>query len=120
MTPKEWNPVTGHGDDVEWHRCELESPYRWQEPCTVRVCPDGDLFEPNVPAAFIKAVLWTMMHAAHHTFHVSTAHPERATRLMKCMIDIASDDTTTNAYIRTSWSYRWMGTPTTHRWCGDG
>lgn len=47
MTPKEWNPVTGHGDDVEWHRCELESPYRWQEPCTVRVCPDGDLFESD-------------------------------------------------------------------------
>ena len=55
----------------------IDQPLRWQRPRRVFVNSLSDLFNEEIPAAFIADVFATMALAARHTFQVLTKRPER-------------------------------------------
>lgn len=59
------------------HSDKLAQPLHWRKPRRVFVCSMSDLFHPDVPEAFIKAVFVTMAAARQHTFIVLTKRPDR-------------------------------------------
>jgi len=75
------NPATAHqyrnGFEPTCHPDRLEIPLRWRKPRRVFVDSMGDLFDPGIPADFIKAVFMTMSRARQHTFLVLTKNPDR-------------------------------------------
>lgn len=79
-----WRP----GEDlpfsrVAWHHDRLEQPLHWRKPRRVFVCSMSDLFHPDVPDVFIRAVFTTMAAARKHTFMVLTKRPERMLALKR-------------------------------------
>lgn len=67
--------------EVALHRDALDDPLRWARPRLVFVNSTSDLFHPDVPDAFLEAVLRAMNAASRHTFQVLTKRPERAAAL---------------------------------------
>lgn len=63
--------------DVLLHSDRLDDPLHWRKPRRVFVCSMSDLFHPDVPEVFIKAVFVTMAAARQHTFMVLTKRPDR-------------------------------------------
>lgn len=60
----------------------LDKPLHWKKPRMIFVDSMGDLFHPDVPADFIKAVFVTMGQATQHTFQVLTKRPFRMRNLL--------------------------------------
>ncbi len=63
----------------------LEQPLRWKRPRKIFVNSLSDLFHPDVPFDFIRAVWTTMALARHHTFQVLTKRPQRALEFFQWM-----------------------------------
>ena len=105
-TDKVWNPITGctkispgcancyaermakrqagrngyPADDpfnVTLHYDRLEMPMKWTKPWRVFVNSMSDLFHPDVPFDFVRAVWAQMALARKHTFQVLTKRPAR-------------------------------------------
>lgn len=68
--------------DVACHEDVLELPLRWSKPRRIFVNSMSDLFHPDVPDEFIRAVFATMAAARQHTFQVLTKRPERMLGLL--------------------------------------
>ncbi|MEX2238048.1 MAG: phage Gp37/Gp68 family protein [Dehalococcoidia bacterium] len=109
-TEATWNPVTGctkvspgcahcyaerlaerfrgvkgsayeQGFDLKLWPDRLALPLRWKRPRTIFVNSMSDLFHPDVPPDFVRAVFRTMQEAAWHVFQVLTKRPEIAEQL---------------------------------------
>lgn len=105
-TDKVWNPITGctkispgcqncyaermakrqagrngyPADDpfkVTLHQDRFDMPLRWKKPWKVFVNSMSDLFHPDVPFVFVRAVWAQMATARKHTFQVLTKRPAR-------------------------------------------
>lgn len=68
---------------VAWHHNRLDQPLHWRKPRRVFVCSMSDLFHPDVPDTFIRAVFTTMAVSRRHTFLVLTKRPERMLALKR-------------------------------------
>ena len=55
----------------------VDQPRRWKKPRTVFVNSMSDLFQDEVPLAFIQAVFATMLATPQHTYQVLTKRSER-------------------------------------------
>lgn len=109
-TDATWNPVTGctkispgckncyadrmarrlyamgqpryrNGFDVTLHRDLLEQPLFWTQPRKIFVNSMSDLFHPEIPEDFIRAVFDVMGRAYWHTFQILTKRSERLLEL---------------------------------------
>ena len=69
--------------DVTLHPDLLEQPLRWAQPRKIFVNSMSDLFHPEVPANFIRAVFDVMGRAYWHTFQILTKRSERLIELTK-------------------------------------
>jgi protein gp37 len=63
--------------DVKCHPEKLDLPLHWKKPRRVFVNSMSDLFHPDVPDSFIRAIWQTMALARQHTFLILTKRPER-------------------------------------------
>ncbi|WP_127580887.1 DUF5131 family protein [Paenibacillus koleovorans] len=106
-TDATWNPVTGctkvsegcrncyamtlaerfrgttghyyeHGFDITLRPEKLDQPLRWKRPRKIFVNSMSDMFHPDVPFEYIRAVWARMALCPQHTFQVLTKRPERA------------------------------------------
>src|SRR6267378_650511 len=59
----------------------LELPLRWKKPGRIFVNSMSDLFHPDVPIAYIKAVFETMHRAGWHRYQILTKKSERLLEL---------------------------------------
>ncbi len=75
------NPRYANGTKVTVHWDLLEAPLRWTRPRLIFVNSMSDLFHPNVPIDFIRAVLATAEGASWHTFQVLTKRSRRLREL---------------------------------------
>lgn len=111
-TEMTWNPVTGctkvsqgckhcyaermakrlkamgvaryrHEFEVTLHEDLIEEPLKWGRPRVVFVNSMSDLFQEEVPFAFIQKVFETMSHASQHIFQVLTKRSERLQEVAK-------------------------------------
>ena len=77
-----WRGIPGHpyehGFDVRLVPDKLEDPLHWRRPRRVFVNSMSDLFQEDVPDAFIRQVFEVMNRASWHTYQVLT---KRAARL---------------------------------------
>lgn len=60
----------------------LDQPIRWRRPRRIFVNSMSDLFHPDVPDDFVRAVFWTMAEAPQHQFQVLTKRPQRMAKLL--------------------------------------
>lgn len=74
--------TSGPGFGVTCHPDELNAPLRWSRPRLVFVNSMSDLFHPEVPDEFIRAVFTVMAAASRHTFQVLTKRPQRMAALV--------------------------------------
>lgn len=61
---------------------QLQVPLRWRKSRHVSVCPDGDLFDADIPDDYIAHVFATMQSSAEHTFQICTANTNRMRNLL--------------------------------------
>ncbi|WP_170978321.1 DUF5131 family protein [Mycobacteroides abscessus] len=61
---------------------QLRVPLRWRKSRHVSVCPNGDLFDADVPDDYIAHVFATMQSSAEHTFQICTANTSRMRDLL--------------------------------------
>ena len=136
-----WNPVTGCSRNCKWaapdgttvgcyaraindrfhhqpdfsvpvfHEERLDQPSRWKKPRRIFVCSMGDLYAPEVPTAWIDAVLHVIENNPQHTFLLLTKCPRRL-----CVFNYPS-----NAWVGLSvWHAEFWGQPATiparNRW----
>jgi len=109
-TEMTWNPVTGcrkvsqgckhcyaermasrlqamgssryvNGFEPTLHGDLVDIPKRWKRPRTIFVNSMSDLFQEEVPLAFIRRVFATMVACPQHTFQVLTKRADRLKRL---------------------------------------
>ena len=73
--------------DVQCHYDVLELPFSWSKPRRVFVNSMSDLFHPDVPNNFIRAVFSVMATESHHTFQVLTKRADRMCELMNMWAD---------------------------------
>lgn len=59
----------------------VDQPKKWKAPRTVFVNSMSDLFQDDVPLAFIQAVFQTMVETPQHTYQVLTKRSERLREL---------------------------------------
>ncbi|WP_053764438.1 DUF5131 family protein [Leptospirillum ferriphilum] len=64
-------------ENVACHPERLDQPIRWKHPRKIFVNSMSDLFHPDVPEDFIRAVFAIMAVATWHTFQILTKRPER-------------------------------------------
>jgi protein gp37 len=74
--------TSGPGFGVTCHPSELHNPLHWRRPRVVFVNSMSDLFHPEVPDSFIRAVFDVMTEARQHTFQVLTKRPQRMAALV--------------------------------------
>jgi protein gp37 len=67
---------------VQLHPERLGVPLGWRKPRRIFVCSLADLFQDEVPDAFIADVFATMALAPHHTFQVLTKRHARLKALL--------------------------------------
>ena len=65
------------GFKIRTHIDALNIPYTWKKPKVVFVNSMSDLFHPEVPLEFIKAVFEVMNDNPQHIFQVLTKRAER-------------------------------------------
>jgi protein gp37 len=79
--------VPGHpyerGFDLRTVPDKLLEPFTWTRPSTVFVNSMSDLFHPDVPEAFLTAVVEVMAATPWHTFQVLTKRAERMSALLR-------------------------------------
>lgn len=109
-TEATWNPVTGctkvsagckhcyaermsyrlqamgkahyaNGFDLALHPDALDIPRRWKSPRLIFVNSMSDLFQVDVPLAFIKRVFEVMSECPQHTFQILTKRPHIAAEM---------------------------------------
>ena len=64
--------------DVRCHHDRLVQPRHWRKPRLVFTCSMGDLFHPDVPTSFIRAVFSVIATERQHTFQLLTKRMTRA------------------------------------------
>jgi protein gp37 len=69
--------------EVTLHEDLIEEPLKWGRPRVVFVNSMSDLFQEEVPLAFIQKVFETMLHASQHIFQVLTKRSERLQEVAK-------------------------------------
>lgn len=78
--------VQGHpyeqGFDLRLVPDKLSEPFQWAVPRTVFVNSMSDLFQPDVPDAYIEDVVRVMIEANWHTYQVLTKRSERLAELL--------------------------------------
>jgi protein gp37 len=86
--------VAGHpyeqGFDVRLVPEKLSEPFRWSSPRTVFVNSMSDLFQPQVPDAYIEDVVHVMVEANWHTYQVLTKRSERLLQLLSTKLKFAA------------------------------
>jgi protein gp37 len=69
--------------EVTLHEDLIEEPLKWGRPRVVFVNSMSDLFQEEVPFAFIQKVFETMLHASQHIFQVLTKRSDRLQKVAK-------------------------------------
>jgi protein gp37 len=86
--------VKGHpyeqGFDLRLVPEKLAEPFQWSGPRTVFVNSMSDLFQPEVPDAYIEDVVRVMVEANWHTYQVLTKRSERLRDLLLTKLQFAS------------------------------
>ena len=86
--------VKGHpyeqGFDLRLVPEKLAEPFQWSGPRTVFVNSMSDLFQPQVPDAYIEDVVRVMEQANWHTYQVLTKRSERLRDLLSTKLRFAS------------------------------
>lgn len=85
---------------VTLHPDKLDLPLRWRKPRRVFVNSMSDLFHPEVPFDFIRAVWARMATARHHTFLILTKRPGRMKEFFQWM---ATQDFKVEPYLLHVW-----------------
>lgn len=70
-----------NGFNIRTHANALNIPFTWKKPKTVFVNSMSDLFHPDVPVEFIKAVFAVMNKTPQHIYQVLTKRSERLLEL---------------------------------------
>jgi protein gp37 len=87
--------VKGHpyeqGFDLRLVPEKLSEPFEWSGPRTVFVNSMSDLFQPDVPDAYIEDVVTVMVEANWHTYQVLTKRSERLLELLSTRLRFAAD-----------------------------
>jgi protein gp37 len=87
--------VPGHpyekGFDLRLIPAKLSEPFEWSGPRTVFVNSMSDLFQPDVPDAYIEDVVKVMVEANWHTYQVLTKRSERLLQLLSGRLRFAAD-----------------------------
>jgi protein gp37 len=71
---------------------KLAEPFHWSGPRTVFVNSMSDLFQPEVPDAYIQNVVKVMVEANWHTYQVLTKRSERLRDLLSTKLHFAADE----------------------------
>lgn len=86
--------VPGHpyeqGFDLRLVPEKLAEPFQWSSPRTVFVNSMSDLFQPEVPDAYIEDVVGVMVEANWHTYQVLTKRSERLQKLLSGKLKFAA------------------------------
>jgi protein gp37 len=86
--------VPGHpyeqGFDLRLVPEKLAEPFRWSGPRTVFVNSMSDLFQPDVPTAYIEDVVRVMVEANWHTYQILTKRSERLRDLLSTKLRLAA------------------------------
>lgn len=86
--------VRGHpyeqGFDLRLVPDKLTEPFQWSGPRTVFVNSMSDLFQPEVPDAFIEDVVNVMVEANWHTYQVLTKRSERLRDMLAGSLKLAA------------------------------
>lgn len=105
------------GFNIRTHPDSLNIPFTWKKPKVVFVNSMSDLFHPDVPVEFIKAVFLVMNQTQKHTYQILTKRSDRLLELSDQLswtpniwmgVSVESDDytfriqdlTSTGAYIK--------------------
>jgi len=87
--------VKGHpyeqGFDLKLIPEKLSAPLLWGTPKTIFVNSMSDLFQKDVPDAYVKQVARVMQLADWHTYQVLTKRPERMRDMLKGPLAFAAD-----------------------------
>lgn len=87
--------VLGHpyeqGFDLRLVPEKLSEPFEWAGPRTVFVNSMSDLFQPEVPDAYIETVVQVMVEANWHTYQVLTKRSERLSQLLSSRLRFAAN-----------------------------
>jgi len=87
--------VKGHpyeqGFDLRLIPRKLSEPFEWSGPRTVFVNSMSDLFQPDVPDAYIEDVVQVMVEANWHTYQVLTKRSDRLLELLSTKLRFAAD-----------------------------
>ncbi len=70
-----------NGFEIRTHSSALNIPFTWKRPKVVFVNSMSDLFHPEVPIEFIKAVFAVMNNTPQHIYQVLTKRSERLLEL---------------------------------------
>lgn len=88
--------VKGHpyeqGFDLRLVPEKLPEPFYWSGPRTVFVNSMSDLFQPEVPDAYIEDVVKVMVEANWHTYQVLTKRSERLRDLLSTTLRFAAKE----------------------------
>lgn len=71
------------GFNIRLHPNELNTPFTWKKSKIVFVNSMSDLFHPDIPDEFIKAVFAVMNNTPQHIYQVLTKRSERLLELSK-------------------------------------
>jgi protein gp37 len=86
--------VPGHpyeqGFDLRLVPEKLAEPFQWSSPRTVFVNSMSDLFQLEVPDAYIEDVVGVMVEANWHTYQVLTKRSERLQKLLSSRLKFAA------------------------------
>jgi len=80
----------GQGFDLRLVPEKLSEPFQWRQPRTVFVNSMSDLFQPDVPDAYIEDVVRVMVGANWHTYQVLTKRSERLEELLSTRLRFAA------------------------------
>ena len=80
-----------HGFDLRLIPEKLSEPFQWSGPRTVFVNSMSDLFQPEVPDAYIEAVVRVMVEANWHTYQILTKRSERLLQFLSTKLRFAAD-----------------------------
>ena len=88
--------VKGHpyeqGFDLRMVPEKLSEPFEWPGPRTVFVNSMSDLFQDDVPDAFIEDVVRVMVEANWHTYQILTKRSKRLSQLLATKLQFAANE----------------------------
>ncbi len=79
------------GFDLRLIPAKLSEPFEWSGPRTVFVNSMSDLFQPDVPDAYIETVVRIMVEANWHTYQVLTKRSDRLAHLLSTKLRFAAN-----------------------------